>query len=310
MADLRFDVAAGTRNAALAPPGPAFEKAGSHPSLVLEVILSFVLMALAGPALLAADTPAGVPALPGGARTHWVVEQPEEIVVYLAFDPATVQKRLPSTLRFITVGELAAGGVPWATEHVSTHPTQASWGISFLEIVRMGTFTIDGRGPHWPEGGAAALWFARVAPSDPATDLGPGRPLLVLDFWVPDRSYVAYMLEKGHYGEYGDVRLRRGPAGEWSGSVSADGLRVVATCVPAGPVAGGAGSAGMQALFPPGSSSVADVVRVAFAGHREQACEGAASWELHGTHPLAGGVLLGSSSFQFGYHLIGGAYPQ
>ncbi len=173
----------------------------------------------------------------------------------------------------------------------------------------MGTFTIDGRGPHWPEHGAAALWFARVAPSDPATDLGPGRPFLVLDFWVPDRRYVSYMLKKRHYAEYGDVRLRRGRAGEWLGSVSADGLRVAAACVPAGPVAGGAGSAGMQAFFPPNASPVADVVRVSFAGHREQACEGTSSWELHGTHPLARAVLLGSSSFQFGYHLIGGACP-
>jgi hypothetical protein len=272
--------------------------------------LSLLCAALFCPSLLAASTPAPVPDLPDGAQTHWVVEQPEEIVAYLAFDPATVQRRLPPRLRFITVEELAAGGVHWAKDFLDKSPTRAEWGVSFLEIVRMQTFTIDGRRPDWPTHGAAALWFARVAPSDPATDLGPGRPFLALEFWIPDRAYVAYMLEKGHYATYGDVRLHRGYKGKWSGSVKVDGLGVAAACKPAGPVTGGPGSAGMQAIFPPASSSVTDVVRVAFAGHREQSCEDASSWRFRGTHPLAGGALLGSSTFQFGYRLRGGSYPR
>jgi hypothetical protein len=269
-----------------------------------------LLAALLCPVLSAADNPAPVPDLPAGARTHWVVSQPEEIVAYLAFDPATVQRRLPPSLRFITLGELAAGDVTWAKDFLRTHATKASWGVSFLEIVRMRTFAIDGRAPDWPEHGAAALWFARVAPSDSAADLGPGRPFLALDFWIPDKAYVAYMQGKGYYASYGDVRLRRDPKGRWLGTVNVEGLSVAATCLPAGPVTGGPGSAGMQVIFPPASSPVTDVVRVAFAGHREQSCEGGSSWRLHGTHPLVGGVLLGSSSFEFGYHLVGSTYPR
>jgi hypothetical protein len=270
----------------------------------------FLAVGLLCSVLAAEKARAQVPALPEGARTRWVVAQPEEIVAYVTFDPATVASQLPRTLRFITVGELAGGGVRWATEYLAEHPAHGRWGVSFLEIVRAGVFTIDGRAPIWPENGAAALWCARVAPSDPAADLGLGRPLLVLELWVPDRDYVAYMLGKGHHASSGDVRLARSADGRWRGSVDVAGLSIVAKCTPSGPVSGGAGSAGMQALFPPLTSSAKDIVRVAFAGHREQGCGEESSWSIHGTHPLAGGVVLNPSVFEFGYDLIGGAYPQ
>jgi hypothetical protein len=265
-------------------------------------------MALAISALVGNEARAQVPALPDGADTHWVVNQPDEIVGYVLFDPATVEHRLPSTLRFITVGELAAGGVRWAVDYLAEDPMRGHWGISFLEIVRMGTFTIDARAPDWPERGAAALWFARVAPSDPTTNLGPGLPLLALEFWMPDSLYVAEMRARGHYATYGDVKLHQDPDGKWWGSVDIDGLSVAAECTPTGPITGGAGSSGMQALFPPRSSTVTSIVRVAFAGHRKQSCKEDSSWRLQGTHPLAGGVVPGPSTIQFGYDMIGGAY--
>jgi len=46
-------------------------------------------------------------------------------------------------------------------------------------------------------------------------------------------------------------------------------------------------------------------VHIAFAGHRIQSCEGGSSWELKGTHPLAQGIVLEPSTFQFGYDLVG-----
>lgn len=260
-------------------------------------------------ALAAGEAPAQLPTLPDGAQSHWVVSEPHEIVAYLVFDPATVGNRLPDTLRFIAVKELAVGGVRWAADHLAEHPAHADWGVSFLEIVRTGIFTIDGRAPNWPEGGAAALWCARVAPSVPTADLGMGRPLLTLEFWMPDRSYVAYMRGKGYPASYGQVKLLQSADGRWRGSVDVPGLSLAAGCRPTGPVTGGGSSAGMQAFFPPRSSPVKGIVRVAFAGHREQECGGDSSWTLRGTHPLASGVVLSPSVYQFGYDLRGGAYP-
>lgn len=269
----------------------------------------FLFLALLSPALLAMDLSTSVQALPAGAQTEWIVAGPEELVLYLAFDPATVQERLPSHLRFTTIAELASGDVVWARDFLGRHPTKRLWGVSFLELVRARTFTIDGRAPSWPADGAFALWFARVAPSDPSTDLGPGRPLLALDFWLPDHAYVSYMSRKGYYASYGAGRLSSGPRGQWSGSLVVDGLTISAECTPAGPVTGGPGSAGMQTIFPPASSAVTDLVRIAFAGHREQACEETApSWIFRGSHPLASAVALESPTFQFGYHLRGGTY--
>ena len=257
--------------------------------------------------LLTVDAPGQIPALPEGAQTKWFVVGPEEIVSYLVFDLSTVKERLPEYLRFITIKELADGNVSWAREHLDKFPAHAEWGISFIEIVRMKTFTIDGRSPDWPEGGAAALWFARVEPSDPAGDLGPGKPFLALEFWLPDKNYVAYMRGKGHYASYGDVRLRQDAQGDWLGSIAADGLSLAARCSP-GEETAGFGSAGIQAIFPPANSGIKSVVRIAFAGHRERACGQGASWKFKGVHPLAKGMILGDSSFQFGYDLVGGAY--
>ena len=266
--------------------------------LLLLFVVSFL------PAVAA---PAQIPTLPEDAQTKWVVDDPEEIASYLIFDPGTVKERVPPFLHLITIKELAEGNVSWAKKHLDKFPAHAKWGISFIEIVRMKTFTIDGRSPDWPEGGAAALWFARMEPSDPAGDLGLGKPFLALEFWLPDKEYVGYMRGKGHYATYGDVRLRQDADGNWLGSIEADGLSLTARCSP-GDETAGFGSAGMQAIFPPANSGISDIVRIAFAGHRERSCNEGTSWKFKGVHPLAKGMILGEPSFQFGYDMVGGAY--
>jgi hypothetical protein len=267
-----------------------------------------VVLALAVSAI-ADKADAQVPQLPEGALTHWAIEGPEEIVSWVLFDPATVDHLLPARLRFITVGELAAVGIGWAVDHLSKRPSRAQWGVSFLEIARMESFTIDGDAPVWPEDGAVGLWFARVAPAHDAADLGPGQPYLALEFWLPDSSYVAKFREKGHYATYGNVVLNRSEDGKWRGTIAVDGLSIVAECVPTGPITGGRGSAGMQSIFPP-ASSLANVVRIAFAGHRVRGCREDLPWIVRGTHPLAGGEVIGPAEFQFGYRLVGGAYAE
>jgi hypothetical protein len=267
--------------------------------LLLSVFATFFLMT--------ANVRAQVPALPDGSQSHWVVDEPEEVVVYLVFDPGTVKDRIPSFLRFITIEELATGNVQWAMEHLKEYPKHPNWGISFIEIVRMKKFDIDGRAPQWPDNGAAALWFARVAPSNPANDLGPGKPFLVLDFWIPDSAYVSYMHSKGHYASFGDVRLRLNSEGTWLGSIEANGLKAHCSCRANG-IVEGFGSRGMQVYFPPVQSGLKSIVRVAFAGHHECSCSEDSFWQFNGVHPLANGMTLGPSSFQFGYDLIGGAY--
>ena len=277
----------------------------THHSRPIVLLAALALTALTATRVAAQRLP-----LPDGARTHWVVSGPQEIVGYLVFDPATVAERLPSALRFISVGELARGGVPWAVQYLAGAPSRDAWGVSFVEIVRADTFTINGRAPRWPAHGAAALWFARVAPADSTADLGPGVPLLVLDWWVPDASYAAEMRRLGHYASYGNVKLLRDAHGAWHGSLRAAGLHVAAACTPSGAESGGPASRGMQSLFPPARSGVSGVVRISFAGHRERTCAEPESWTLGGTHPLALAEQVGPSSFEFGYELVGGAYPQ
>ncbi|MEP0131859.1 MAG: hypothetical protein ABJJ25_10920 [Eudoraea sp.] len=247
--------------------------------------------------------------VPAGAQTRWVIENPEEIVQYITFDPSTVESKLPEALRYITINELAIDNVGWAINYLDDYPSNGSWGVSFLEIVRMETFMIDDKLPDWPRHGAAALWCARIAPSDPSTSLGFGRPLLVMEFWMPDNAYVSYMKDKGHYASYGDVGLYQDQEKKWRGSIQAKNIKVIMSCNPSGQVFGGANSSGAQSLFPPLSSPVNHLVKVAFSGHREQECDSTSSWSFQGTHPLAKGILVGTSRYEYGYSLIGGAYP-
>lgn len=270
----------------------------------------FLLTLICSSSVFTDESFSQVPSLPDGARSHWVVDEPKEIVSRILFNPSTVENRLPAGLQFITVGELASDGIGWATDYLSENPGKKTWGISFLEILKTGTFTIDGLEPEWPEDGAAALWFARVTPVTPQDDPGHGRPYLALNFWMPDSEFVVTMREKGHYATFGKVTLDQDENGWWQGVIDTDDLNVVGNCLPADPVYGGSQSAGMQTIIPPDGSGVTDLVRIAFAGHRIQYCNDSSVWTISGSHPLANGVILEPFEFQFGYELTGGAYQR
>jgi hypothetical protein len=256
--------------------------------------------------LSACVVPSPVGNLAGDPRSAWTVAGPEEVVGWFTFDPTSVDDQLPEFVRFVTVGELANGGVLWAVQYLSVHPSHAARGVSFLEIVRADTFAIDGREPNWPEGGAAAVWFARILPKDSSTQFGSGLPLLMLEFWVPDSSYVTFMRQRGHYATYGDVRLRR-RHDRWEGSIAGADLTVSVRCTPSGAESGGPSSSGSQVLVPPETSGLRTIIHIAFAGHRERSCSEATSWTIQGRHPLTSTLPIESASFQSGYRLRGWA---
>jgi hypothetical protein len=270
-----------------------------------HIFLAMVLFSF----MLVPEASAQNNALPEGAQTNWIVNDPEEIVSYLIFDPATVIERIPSFLRFISIEELASSDISWAREYLSENPTQSNWGIAFIEIVRMKNFEIDGKSPEWPGNGAAGLWFARVAYTDQKGNTETGTPFLALEYWLPDSIYVSYMRSKGHYASYGDVRLQKKSNGEWLGSIDVEGLHVSCICKPDHNNVS-SGSNAIQIIYPPENSGIKDFVRIALAGHKGQTCDEGASWIFEGVHPLVNSILLGSTSFQYGYSLTGGSYHQ
>lgn len=247
---------------------------------------------------------AQIPVLPDGAETTWIVDGAEEIITHVIFDPRTVAERLPSGLSFLTMTDLAKAGNAKAQAHLETFPNRSHWGVSFLEIVRQEVFRIDGRAPKQPTDGAIALWFAGVKPAPDNTRAEPGR--LVLDLWVPDSAYVEYMLSKGHYASYGDVRLSRTAEGVWEGGIVVPDLKVGARCRPAPDIR--SLPPGKQLLYPPAGSDVNHMIRTTYAGHQESICD-EEGWQISGSHPLSTAVRIGGSVVQFGYRLHGGAYP-
>ena len=250
-----------------------------------------------------------VPELPPGAHTHWIVEDPHEVVGYLVFDPGDVMDRIPRHLRLVSVQEVASSGIPWAAQHLAEHPPHGDWAISFLEVVRTGTFQIDGKAPAWPPGGAVGLWCVRVAPADPSAETGSESPFLVLEFWMPDAAYAEYMRQKGHYATYGKASLQKDAEGVLSCSIEVSGLRAKCRCTPELGVESN-GSGGEQVLYPPKGSGVSGPVRVAFAGHQISQCLEEVVWDVAGDHPLSRSMFLGPSTYQHGYSLVGGAFTQ
>src|SRR5512141_168671 len=158
-----------------------------HARLKLRVLGSLaVALCVCGTVSLEAQ----IPDLPDGASSRWSIAGTHEIVGWFAFDPARVQDRLPASYRFILVGELAASGIPWARTYLAQHDGQAGWGVSFLEILRTDSFVIDDRQPQWSDSAGVALWCARIVPKNGPSTSNTATEFLVLEFWMPDSSYV------------------------------------------------------------------------------------------------------------------------
>ena len=135
-------------------------------------------------------------------------------------------------------------------------------------------------------------------------DLGPGLPLLMLEFWIPDSAYVTFMHQRGYYSTHADVRLARRGDG-WEGSIDTPDFAIRVACTPGTSESGGPNSSGAQVLIPPRGSGLTTVIPITFAGHRERICREPSSWTIEGRHPLSAAVAVESASFQYGYRLSG-----
>ncbi len=246
--------------------------------------------------LVGAASPTLAQQLPPGGTTSWEIQEPEEIVTFVLFDPKAPGLSLPAGLRFVLAHDAQ---MPEVQEYLKEHPGHAEWAFSFVEITRQKAFLIDGKAPVLTEDGGIGLWFAPVDPSGLADEIGKDKfdtivlpslgAVLGLGIWVPDREYVAYMRARGHHAEYGKVTLVKDAAGMFHGEIQLDDLQIQSSATPHGEVREDPTS-GTQVLFAPGDKVVhAVVVAGATALHRECTAE----WSKNGNHPLSNGVFVG-----------------
>jgi hypothetical protein len=234
--------------------------------------------------------------LPPGGTTSWEIQEPEEIVTFVLFDPKVPGLSLPAGLRFVSARDAR---MPEVQQYLKEHPDQMEWAFSFVEITRQKAFLIDGKAPVLPKNGGIGLWFAPVDPSGLAEDIGKYKfdtiiapslgSVLGLGIWIPDRKYVAYMRALGHYAEYGMVKLVKDTTGRFQGEIRLESLHVKTSATPHGDVREDAAS-GTQVLFAPGDKVMHAVV-VAGSTARHRACS--AEWSKSGNHPLSRGVFVG-----------------
>jgi hypothetical protein len=250
--------------------------------------------------------------LPSGGTTTWEIQEPEEIVTFVLFDPRSPGVSLPTGLRLVFARDAK---MPEVQEYLKQHPDHAEWAFSIIEITRQKAFLIDGKGPTFPEGGGIGLWLAPVDPSQLAghiekemfdTIIAPSQDAgLTLGIWVPDREYVAYMRARGHHAEYGMVTLVKGSNGLYRGEIRLDNLYIRSSATPHGDVREDP-TAGSQVLFAPGETAL-DAIVIAGSNARHQVCT--ADWSKEGDHPLARGVFIGPTYLTtYGVPLMGGAY--
>lgn len=134
-----------------------------------------------------------------------------------------------------------------AIEVTATRSFSGSW--SLFASYRWSR--LRGSYEEWPEQRAMGLWLAPVAPREASMTRGSEQPLAALNVWMPDGAYARYIRHKGDYATQGAVTLHRDKAGRWRGTITTEGLEVVADCAPGGSVEGGPDSFGRQFCCPP-----------------------------------------------------------
>lgn len=242
--------------------------------------------------------------LPNTQNPTWIMRDPSEVVTYLLFDTSLVNNLLPRYLNFVTVKNIANEGVSWAINHLKSNPNHKNMGISFLEIVNSKIFEIGGENLEFGTSKAIGIWFARVEVNRMIKT--KGTKYLSLEFLVPDMKFCKYMSSKGYYSEYADVSLAKDEDNNWLGKIVKDDLNITVTFNRKNNLIN-LGSYSNQTIFYSKKQKSNWYTIVSFKGHRIFDCSDV-KWTIKGKHPLSKSIIIGETTFQTDYELIGGQY--
>jgi hypothetical protein len=255
--------------------------------------------------------------LPSDAVSRSSMGSADEIVLYLAFDPAIAQDLLPQGIRFRTLEEIARRPDSAAfAEYLRAHPEHKGWAYSFLEIIHPASLEYDGHTAELGKRGGMAVWYAYAARTDTADTRPRGSQLLALGTWLSDKKLVAQMRAKGYPAEYAEIEFRQDRSGVVRGRLKTGGLEIRGRCRLAGePYAPDFGEPPfMQTIWTPRTSAQTFEI-VTFYGHAQQKC-GAPEWEISGTgllahafrHRATGGTEISGTDYYAHYVLRGALY--
>lgn len=106
--------------------------------------------------------------LPPGAVARSTAGPADEIIGYLAFDPAPLAARVPPGVRFRTLAEKAAE-FPGIARYLAAHPERRGWAWSYFEIIGIRAARYDSRAARYRGGrGGMAVWYADMVRTDSA----------------------------------------------------------------------------------------------------------------------------------------------
>ncbi|MBV9884493.1 MAG: hypothetical protein JO276_15905 [Sphingomonadaceae bacterium] len=247
-----------------------------------------ILLALAAGTLASAAT-AGqrLGPLPPGAIAHSIAGPSDQMIGYLAFDPAPLAALLPPGVRFRTLGEKAAD-YPGLARYVARHPERRGWAWSFFEIIGISAARYDRVAAHFRGGrGGMAVWYPELARTDGADRRPLGDQNLAAGSWVSDPRLARHMRRRGFPATAARIDFRI--AGDrLTASLSAPGLTISGSCTLAGPFfvpEWAQEPVSYETMWTQaGEGDTYEIVT--WAGHRARRCEHPA-WRVAGVHPFA-----------------------
>lgn len=242
-------------------------------------------------AAVAAASPAGagqrLGPLPPGAIAHSRAGPSNEMIGYLAFDPAPLAGRLPPGVHFRTLAEKAAD-YPGLARYLVRHPGRRGWAWSFFEIIGIRAARYDRIAARFHGGrGGMAVWYPELAPTDGADPPPVGDQNLAAGSWISDAGLARYMRSRGFPATAARAGFRIA-ADRLTATLSAPGLTIRGSCTLTG--ASFVPDWAQEPLSyetmwtPAGEGETYEIVT--WTGHRSRRCDHPA-WRVTGDHPFA-----------------------